>query len=97
MCNPDAIIDYGSLIYLSLQRSKNAREAIYNMVKLTEKYGYASTGESFSISDPNEVWIMEIIGKGPGKKGMAFVARRIPDGYISGHANQARITDLPSG
>ena len=65
------------------------------MVKLTEKYGYASTGESFSISDPNEVWIMDLIGKGPGKKGMAFVARRIPDGYISGHANQARITTFP--
>ena len=93
--NPDAIIDYGSLIYISLQRAKNAREAIYTMVKLTEKYGYASTGESFSISDPNEVWIMDLIGKGPGKKGMAFVARRIPDGYISGHANQARITTFP--
>jgi dipeptidase len=93
--NPDGIIDYGSLIYLALQRSKNAREAIRNMVVLTEKYGYCSSGESFSISDPNEVWIMELIGKGPGKKGMAFVARLIPDGYISGHANQARITTFP--
>ena len=93
--NPDGIIDYGSLIYLALQRSKNAREAIYNMVQLTEKYGYCSSGESFSISDPNEVWIMEMIGKGPGKNGMAFVARLIPDGYISGHANQARITTYP--
>ena len=93
--NPDGIIDYGSLIYMSLQRSKNAREAIRNMVLLTEKYGYCSSGESFSISDPNEVWIMELIGKGPGKKGMAFVARLIPDGYISGHANQARITTFP--
>jgi dipeptidase len=93
--NPDGIIDYGSLIYLALQRSKNAREAIRNMVLLTEKYGYCSSGESFSISDPNEVWIMELIGKGPGKKGMAFVARLIPDGYISGHANQARITTFP--
>ncbi|MRR20670.1 dipeptidase [bacterium] len=93
--NPDGIIDYGSLIYIALQRSKNAREAIYNMVTLTEKYGYCSSGESFSISDPNEVWIMDLIGKGPGKKGMAFVARRIPDGYISGHANQARITTFP--
>jgi len=89
--NPDGIIDYGSLIYLALQRSKNAREAIRNMVLLTEKYGYCSSGESFSISDPDEVWIMELIGKGPGKKGIAFVARLIPDGYISGHANQARI------
>ncbi len=93
--NPDGVIDYGSLIYIALQRSKNAREALYNMVMLTEKYGYSSSGESFSISDPNEVWIMDLIGKGPGKKGMAFVARRIPDGYISGHANQARITTFP--
>jgi dipeptidase len=93
--NPDGIIDYGSLIYLTLQRAKNAREAIHTIVSLTEKYGYCSSGESFSIADPNEVWIMEIIGKGPGKKGMAFVARRIPDGYISGHANQARIQTFP--
>jgi dipeptidase len=93
--NPDGKIDYGSMIYISLQRSKNAREAIRNMVLLTEQYGYCSEGESFSISDPNEVWIMELIGKGPGKKGMAFVARRIPDGYISGHANQARIQTFP--
>jgi dipeptidase len=93
--NPDGVIDYGSLIYIALQRSKNAREALYNMVMLTEKYGYCSSGESFSISDPNEVWIMDLIGKGPGKKGMAFVARRIPDVYISGHANQARITTFP--
>jgi dipeptidase len=93
--NPDGIIDYGSLIYMTLQRAKNAREAIHTIVSLTEKYGYCSSGESFSISDPNEVWIMEIIGKGPGKKGMAFVARRIPDGYISGHANQARIQTFP--
>jgi dipeptidase len=93
--NPDGIIDYGSLIYLTLQRAKNAREAIHTIITLTEKYGYCSSGESFSIADPNEVWIMEIIGKGPGKKGMAFVARRIPDGYISGHANQARIQTFP--
>jgi dipeptidase len=93
--NPEGIIDYGSLIYICLQRSANAREVIYNMVTLTEKYGYCSEGESFSISDPNEVWIMEVIGKGPGKYGMAFVARRIPDGYISGHANQARIRTFP--
>jgi dipeptidase len=93
--NPEGIIDYGSLIYLTLQRAKNAREAIHTIVTLTEKYGYCSSGESFSIADPNEVWIMEIIGKGPGRKGMAFVARRIPDGYISGHANQARIQTFP--
>lgn len=95
LVNPDGIIDYGSLIYLALQRSKNAREAIYNMVTLTEKYGYCSSGESFSISDPNEVWIMELTGKGPGKKGLSFVARLIPDGYISGHANHPRITTFP--
>lgn len=93
--NPDGIIDYGSLIYLTLQRARNAREAIHTIVTLTEKYGYCSSGESFSIADPNEVWIMEMIGKGPGRKGMAFVARRIPDGYISGHANQARIQTFP--
>jgi len=93
--NRDGLMDYGSLIYLTLQRAKNAREAIHTIVTLTEKYGYCSSGESFSISDPNEVWIMEMIGKGQGKKGMAFVARLVPDGYISGHANQARIQTFP--
>jgi dipeptidase len=93
--NPEGIIDYGSLIYITLQRAKNAREAIHTMIALTEKYGYCSSGESFSISDPNEVWIMELIGKGPGRNGLAFVALRIPDGYISGHANQARIQTFP--
>jgi dipeptidase len=90
-----AIMDYGSLIYVSLQRAKTAREAIDVMTDLVEKYGYASSGESFSISDPNEVWIMEMIGKGEGEKGAVWVAQRIPDGYISGHANQARITNFP--
>ena len=90
-----AIIDYGSLIYISLQRAKNAREAIKVMSDLVSEYGYASSGESFSISDPNEVWIFEIIGKGPGKKGAAWVARLIPDGYICAHANQARIQTFP--
>ncbi|MBT3749086.1 MAG: dipeptidase [Bacteroidetes bacterium] len=93
--NPDGIIDYGSLIYITLQRAKTAREAITTMVDLCEKYGYYSSGESFSISDPDEVWIMEIIGKGPGVKGILWVARRVPDGYISAHANQARITTFP--
>lgn len=92
---PGAILDYGSLIYVALQRAKNAREAIEVISDLMEKYGYASEGESFSISDPNEVWIMEIIGKGEGEKGAVWVAERIPDGYISGHANQARITTFP--
>lgn len=88
------IMDYGSLIRITLQRAKTAREAIKTIEKLTSKYGYYSTGESFSIADPNEVWIMEIIGKGVGNKGINFAARRIPDGYISAHANQARIHNI---
>ena len=90
-----AIMDYGSLIYVALQRSKTAREAIEIMTTLVKDYGYASSGESFSISDPNEVWILELIGKGEGEKGAVWVAVKIPDGYISGHANQARITTFP--
>lgn len=90
-----AIIDYGSLIYLTLQRAKTAREAILVMTELVEKYGYASEGESFSISDPNEVWVLEMIGKGEGEKGAVWVARMIPDGYVCAHANQARITTFP--
>jgi len=90
-----AIIDYGSLIYISLQRAKNAREAIHCISGLVETYGYCSSGESFSIADPDEVWILEIIGKGPGNKGAVWVARRIPDGYVSAHANQSRIRTFP--
>lgn len=90
-----AIMDYGSLIYVTLQRARNAREAIRIMAELVEEYGYYSSGESFSIADPNEVWIMEMIGKGEGEKGAVWVAMRIPDGYISGHANQARIRTFP--
>ncbi|MDP4184633.1 MAG: C69 family dipeptidase [Bacteroidota bacterium] len=90
-----AIVDYGSLIYLALQRAKTAREAINVMTSLVEEYGYASEGESFSIADPNEVWILEMISKGEGEKGALWVAQRIPDGCISGHANQARITTFP--
>lgn len=99
------IVDYGSLMFLALQRSKTAREAIKIIAGLVENYGYASTGESFSIGDPNEVWIMELIGKGTdlktdrktkkqynANKGAVWVAIRIPDGYVSAHANQARIT-----
>ena len=93
--NPEGIIDYGSLIYITLQRAKTAREAIDTIVTLANTYGYASEGESFSIGDKNEAGIMELIGKGPGKKGIVWVARRVPDGYISGHANQARITTFP--
>ena len=92
---PDAIIDYGSLIYIALQRSKTAREALKVMTELMDEYGYYSHGESFSVSDPNEVWIFEMVGKGEGKKGAVWVALRIPDGYVSAHANQARIQTFP--
>ncbi|MDR2684359.1 MAG: C69 family dipeptidase [Prevotellaceae bacterium] len=95
------IVDYGSLIYIALQRAKTAREAIKIMVELTNEYGYASEGETFSISDPNEVWYMEFTGRAKttankklNKKGLLMVAYRIPDGYVSGHANQARITKI---
>ncbi|MFV0545701.1 MAG: C69 family dipeptidase [Bacteroides sp.] len=85
------VIDYGSLIYLGLQRSRTAREAIKVMTDLVQKYGYYSSGESFTIADPNEIWIMEMIGKGPGIRGAVWVAVRVPDDCISAHANQARI------
>ncbi|MDD6892135.1 MAG: C69 family dipeptidase [Bacteroidales bacterium] len=86
-----AVLDYGSLIYVALQRSRTAKEAIKVMTDLVKEYGYRSGGESFTIADPNEVWIMEMIGKGPGVKGAVWVAVRIPDDCISGHANQSRI------
>ncbi len=95
LVDTSAIVDYGSLIYLTLQRAKNAREAIKVISGLVSEYGYASEGESFSIADPNEAWILEIVGKGPGNRGAVWVARRIPDGYICGHANQARIQTFP--
>ncbi|MBN2417550.1 C69 family dipeptidase [bacterium] len=91
----EAIMDYGSLMYVTLQRAETARDAIRIIGTLVEMYGYCSSGESFSISDKNEAWIMEIIGKGPGKKGAVWVARRIPDGYVSAHANYARIRTFP--
>ena len=99
----NGIMDYGSLIYIALQRAKTAREAIAVIVELANKYGYASSGESFSIADADEAWIMELIGKGSKldekgnnlRKGIVWVARRIPDGYVSGHANQARISTFP--
>ena len=90
-----AIMDYGSLMYITLQRAKTAREAIKIIDELLQEYGYYSSGESFSIADPNEVWIMEMISKGTKEKGAVWVARRIPDGYISAHANQARIRQFP--
>lgn len=89
------VIDYGSLIYIALQRAKTAREAIKVMTDLVAEYGYYSEGESFSIADPNEVWIMEMIGKGAHNKGAVWVAQRIPDDCVSAHANQARITTFP--
>ena len=93
--DPKGGIDYGSLIYVTLQRAKTAREAIQIIVDLANTYGYASSGESFSLIDKEEAWIMELIGKGPNDKGIVWVARRIPDGYVSAHANQARITTFP--
>ena len=97
--DPNGKIDYGSLIYITLQRAKTAREAIKTIVELANTYGYASSGESFSIADADEAWIMELIGKGnstndPSRKGIVWVAYRIPDGYVSAHANQARITKI---
>jgi dipeptidase len=102
------IIDWGSIMFLGLQRGKTAREAIKVMVELVEQYGYYSSGQSYSIADPNEVWILEIIGKGidmkterrskktyNANKGAVWVAMRVPDGYISAHANHARITTFP--
>ena len=95
LADSTAIMDYGSLIYVTLQRAKSAREAIKVMTDLVAQYGYYSEGESFSIADPNEVWIMEMIGKGPNNKGAVWVAQRIPDDCVSAHANQARITTFP--
>ena len=89
------IMDYGSLIYVALQRSKSAREAIQVMTDLVAKYGYYSGGESFSIADKNEAWIMEMVGKGTGNKGAVWVAIRIPDDCIAAHANQSRIQQIP--
>lgn len=95
LVDPEGIIDYGSLIYITLERARTAREAVKIMTDLVEEYGYASEGESFSIADPEEAWIVEMIGKGPGRKGAVWVARRIPDGCISGHANNPRIHQFP--
>jgi dipeptidase len=89
------LVDYGSLMFLALQRAKTAREAIAVMTDLVAKYGYYSSGESFSIADPNEVWIMDLIGKGKGNKGAVWVARKVPEGYIAGHANNPRILRFP--
>ncbi len=93
--DPNGIMDYGSLIYVALERCRTAREAIRTIVDLANTYGYYSSGESFSIADTEEVWVMDLIGKGPDNKGIVWVARRVPDGYICAHANQARISTFP--
>lgn len=85
------LLDYGSLIYIALQRSRTAREAIDVMTSLVEEYGYCSEGETFTLADPQEAWIMEMVGKGPGVKGAVWVAVRIPDDCVCAHANQSRI------
>lgn len=92
---PNGIMDYGSLIYIALQRAKTAREAIGVIAALANEYGYASSGETFSIADREEAWIMEMVSKGEFGKGIVWVARRVPDGYVSGHANQSRIAAFP--
>ena len=93
--DPNGMMDYGSLIYVTLERARTAREAIDIIVDLANTYGYFSSGESFSIADTEEVWVMDLIGKGPDNKGIVWVARRVPDGYICAHANQARISTFP--
>ncbi|MBP3764103.1 MAG: C69 family dipeptidase [Bacteroidales bacterium] len=93
--NRDGLLDYFSLIRLALQRTSSAREAIRCMAELVERYGYNSSGESFSICDPDEAWVMEMVGKGPGRKGAVWVALRIPDDCISAHANLSRIRTFP--
>ena len=95
LINPQGLFHYWTLMRLALQRAKTAREAIKVITDLVEKYGYRSSGESISIADPNEAWILEIIGPGPGGKGAEWVAVKVPDGYISCHANKARIGTFP--
>jgi dipeptidase len=95
LVNPDGWLHYFQLMNLALQRARTAREAIRVMTDLVARYGYASSGESFSIADKEEAWIMEMIGPGPGGKGALWVARRVPDGMVSAHANMARIGEFP--
>lgn len=97
MVDSTGILDYGSLIYVTLQRSRTAREALRVMINLAETYGYNSEGETFTICDPNEAWIMEMMGRGPGSHGVVWVAMRIPDNAICGHANQSRIGNFLQG
>lgn len=95
LANPKAVVGYGSLIYVTLQRAKTAREAIKVIDELLQNWGYMDEGETFSIADKDECWIMELIGKGEGRKGGVWVARRVPDGMICAHANCSRITRFP--
>ena len=95
LVNREGLLDYFSLMRLALQRSATAREAIQWMAELVEEYGYNSSGETITVCDPNEAWIMEIIGKGPGRKGAVWVALRIPDDCICAHANLSRIRQFP--
>ncbi|MHB1556608.1 MAG: C69 family dipeptidase, partial [Isosphaeraceae bacterium] len=95
LVDPSGILDYDALMFLTLQRARTAREAIKIIDELAREYGYRSSGETFSIADPNEAWIMELIGKGPGQKGIVWVAARVPDGMITAHANLSRITSFP--
>jgi dipeptidase len=95
LSDPKGILDYDALMLLTLQRAKTAREAIKVIDELAREYGYRSSGETFSIADPNEAWIMELIGKGPDQKGIVWVAARVPDGMITAHANLSRITSFP--
>jgi dipeptidase len=95
LINPDALLHYWWLMRIALQRARTAREAVEVITALVEEYGYRSEGESISIGDPEEAWLLEIIGKGPGVKGANWVAVRIPDGYICAHANQSRIREFP--
>ena len=94
LSTPNGFIDYGAMMYIALQRSRTAREAIQVMTGLVDAHGYNSTGESFSIADKNEAWVMEFIGKGEHGEGAVWVAARVPDGYIAAHANQARIRTI---
>jgi dipeptidase len=89
------MLDYDALMLLTLERARTAREAIKVIDELAREYGYKSSGETFSIADPKEVWIMELIGRGPGQKGIVWVAARVPDGMITAHANMSRITNFP--
>ena len=95
LANPDAVVGYGTLIYETLRRARTAREAVKVIDGLMQDFGYVDEGETFSIADKDECWVMELVGKGPGRKGGVWVARRVPDGYICVHANQSRITTFP--